>query len=162
MNKDSGFSLVEIIIVIALIGLLAAVTIITFKPQEIFANGRNTKRVGDIGALNTALGQWLSREGGQDTDVYATLGLTASGVTALTPSDGDITDEGVNATSVGQLALPAYLQIIPKDPDGITEYRVGVDDLDNPAHVLVCTGQIERTSTYSESQYPNGIFCLGN
>ncbi|MBU0976083.1 MAG: prepilin-type N-terminal cleavage/methylation domain-containing protein [Patescibacteria group bacterium] len=162
MRNNKGFSLIEIIIVIAIVGIIIAITIVTFKPAEILANSRNSKRVADVAALNTALGHWLSREGSRESDPYSTLGLRGTGVTSLTPSDGDITDEGVDATTVSELSLPAYIQIIPRDPDGNTEYRIGVDDTTNPQHVLVCSDQIEYTSTYPEEAYPDHIFCQSN
>lgn len=161
-SKEEGFSLVEVVIVVAIIGLLAATTIVLFKPQEIFANGRNAKRISDVGSLNTAIGQWLSREGAQEVNPYDVLGLLGSGVDAISPGDGDVTGEGVDATTVTEISLPAYIHIIPKDPDGTTEYRIGVNDLSNPLHVIVCTDQIEYTSTYPESKYPNNIFCQSN
>ena len=162
LKRENAFSLVEIVIVIAIIGVLVATTIVIFKPYEIFANGRNAKRVTDISALNSAMGHWLSREGAREEDPYSILGLTASGVLAITPQDGSILGEGVDATTVSQLALPAYLQILPKDPDGSTEYRIGADDVTSPSHVLICTDQIEPTTTYPESTYPNNIFCQSN
>lgn len=162
MRKQAGFSLVEIVIVIAIIGILAAVTVVALKPQEIFANGRNSRRTNDVSSLNSALGQWLAREGLQETDPYSTLGLTDTGVTALTPNDGSITGEGVAASTITQLTSAGYLQSIPVDPDGSTEYRVGADDVASPSHVLVCTDGIEETSTYPTSTYPNGIFCQSN
>ena len=165
MNKKKGFTLVEIVIVIAIIGILAAVTVVALKPQEIFANGRNSRRTNDVSAINSAMGQWLAREGQSGTvatDPYGTLGLTAVGVTALDPSDGSITGEGVDATAITQLTSSGYMQSVPIDPDGTTQYRVGVDDVANPTHVLVCTDQIEHTSTYPAATYPNSIFCQSN
>jgi prepilin-type N-terminal cleavage/methylation domain-containing protein len=162
LKKEKGFTLVEIVIVIAIIGVLAAVTVVALRPQEIFANGRNARRVSDVDAINTALGQWLSRDAANDIHPYETLGIIASGVTAITPEDGSIIGEGVAATTVSQLALPAYLQIIPKDPNGTIEYRVGVNDISNPTHLLVCTDQIEFTATYPEGNYPSHLFCQGN
>ncbi|MBN2015369.1 prepilin-type N-terminal cleavage/methylation domain-containing protein [Candidatus Dojkabacteria bacterium] len=161
-NKFKGFTLVEIVIVIAIIGILAAVTVVALKPQEIFANGRNSRRTNDVAALNSSVGQWLSREGIQETDPYVTLGLTAVGVTALTPGDGSISGEGVAASTVTQLTAAGYIQNIPLDPDGSTEYRIGVDNVGSPSHVLVCTGSIEHTSTYPAATYPNSIFCQSN
>ena len=162
LKQNLGFTLVEIIIVMAVIGILVAVSIVAFKPYEILANSRNAKRVSDILAVNSALGHWISREGANETDPYSTLGLLAPGITALTPSDGSVSGEGVDATTLSQLALPEYLNIIPKDPDGSTEYRIGVDDISSPMHVLVCTGQIELTTTYPDTAYPNSIFCQSN
>ena len=160
--NQKGFTLVEIVIVIAIIGILAAVTVVALKPQEIFANGRNSRRTNDVAAMNSALGQWLAREGLSETDPYLTLGLTAAGVVALAPGDGSITGEGVAATTVTQLTSTGYMQAVPVDPDGSTEYRIGVDNVTTPTHVLVCTDQIEHTSTYPAGTYPNSIFCQSN
>jgi len=161
-NNQRAFSLIEIIIVIAILGFLATVTIASFKPQEIFANSRNAKRVSDINAVNTAISQWLAREGSNDEDPYGTLGLTPDGIQPITPADGIITTEGIAVTSLNAISDPAYLQSLPCDPDGVADYRVGVNNIDKPSRILVCTDKIEFTSTYSQSEYPAGIFCLSN
>lgn len=160
--NQKAFSLIEIIIVIAILGFLASVTIVTFKPQEIFANSRNAKRLSDINAVNTAISQWLAREGSSDENPYGTLGLTPNGIQAITPADGTIVSEGIAVTSLSAISDPAYIHILPNDPDGTSNYRVGVNNTDKPSHILVCTDQIEFTSTYPESDYPNGIYCLCN
>ncbi len=153
LNKK-GFTLVEIVIVIAIIGILAAVTVVALKPAEIFANGRNSRRVSDVSSLRTAVSQWLAREGADDDNAFTTLGATA----VLDPSDGVGDNEGVPASSLTALVSAGYLQSIPNEPGG-DPYRVGVDDVTNPSHVFICTNDIENTSTYPASDYPNGVFC---
>ncbi len=161
-KKQKGFTLVEIVIVIAIIGILAAVTVVALKPQEIFANGRNSRRTNDIAALNTAIGQWLAREGIDETDPYTAIGLTPA-TDVIDPSDGVGADEGAAASALSTaLVGTGYVQSIPTDPDGSTVYRVGVDDGTDPSHILICTNNIETTSTYPAETYPNNAFCQSN
>ena len=157
--NNKGFSILELTIVVAIIGILAALAIVALKPAELLADTRNTKRVTDVGSLGNGINHYLYREGANDKEVYTTLGLLGAGVTALTPQDGSITGEGVDATTVGANGLEKYILIIPKDPDGSTEYRIGVDNTANPKHVVVCTDMVEFTTTYPESVYSNHIFC---
>lgn len=155
--NEKGFTLVEIVIVIAIIGILAAVTVVALKPQEIFANGRNSKRVNDVSALRTAISQWLAREAANDdtATAFTNLGVTA----VIDPSDGVADDEGVAASDLTALTTANYMQSIPTEPGG-DPYRVGTDDATDPNHVFICTNDIEDTSTYSHSgDYPNGVFC---
>lgn len=158
-DKNLGFTLVEIVIVIAVIGLISAVTVVAYKPQEIFANGHNAKRVGDVIALHDAIKHWESREAIDDQDAYTTLGLAGA---VIDPSDGVEDSEGVAASSLNDLSTTGYLPNIPLDPDGSSEYRVGLDDADNPQQIIICTNKIEPTSTYPQSEYPNGVYCLSS
>ncbi|MFC1722292.1 type II secretion system protein [Patescibacteria group bacterium] len=54
-NNDSGFTLIELIIVIAVIGVLSAVLIMVLDIQEYQAQARDARRMNDILSVQTAL-----------------------------------------------------------------------------------------------------------
>lgn len=158
-KQEFGFTLVEIVIVIAIVGLLAAVTVVAYKPHEIFTNGHNAKRLADVIAIHNAVAQWQAREGVGDPNAYTTLGLTGA---VIDPSDGVGDSEGQAASDLTAISSTGYIPNIPLDPDGSSEYRVGVDDAGDPQHIFICTNKIAFTATYPESEYPNGVYCLSN
>jgi prepilin-type N-terminal cleavage/methylation domain-containing protein len=47
-SKSSSFTLIEILITLAIIAILATVLILTIKPGIFFARARDTKRIGDL------------------------------------------------------------------------------------------------------------------
>jgi prepilin-type N-terminal cleavage/methylation domain-containing protein len=46
--NQKAFTLIEILIVLALIAILASVLILTIQPGAIFAKARDTKRINDL------------------------------------------------------------------------------------------------------------------
>jgi len=47
-NSKTGFTLVELLVVLAIIAILATVLILTIKPGIFFVIARDTKRIGDL------------------------------------------------------------------------------------------------------------------
>lgn len=56
-NNQNGFTLIEILVVIGIIAVLAAIVIIAINPARQFAQARNTQRTSDSAAILNAIGQ---------------------------------------------------------------------------------------------------------
>lgn len=97
-TKRFGFTLVEVLIVVALIGLLTTVAVLSVQNRR--ASARDTKRVADIKKIQTALESYYYNQGHYPDTEEFTTSLATSGVVYLeqipiapTPADGDCSDE---------------------------------------------------------------------
>ena len=94
VNK-AGFTIVELLIVIVVIGILAAITIVAFNGIQ--ERGRDATRGSDIRALKTALSMYKV-----DNDHYPTVCATMY--------------YNCNASNLASVLIPKYIDKIPSDP----------------------------------------------
>lgn len=120
-KRYEGFSLIEILVVVALIIILAAITIIAINPAKNFRDTRDAQRASDVNAILNAVTQYTS-EGGRS---IASL-ETAAGGTEIATCTGDTIPQGTFiGTGAGEINLEtvfvgensADLMVeMPKDP----------------------------------------------
>ncbi len=60
LNSAKGFTLLELLIVIAILAVLATATILVLNPAELLRQARDTQRQTDISSLNSALSLYLT------------------------------------------------------------------------------------------------------
>lgn len=141
VNKQSGFTLIEILVVIGLIAVLAAIVLIAINPARHFAEARNSQRVSNLETILNALGQNLADNKGVST---------CTGITAATTTIGT---GGTDLTN----CLSAYIPNgIPMDPASTsttdTKYQISVD---STGRYLLCA------PNYNEAALGNpGAYCI--
>lgn len=59
-TAKKGFTLLELLIVIAVIAVLSAILIFILDPTETLAKARDSQRISDLGSLKTAMGIYLT------------------------------------------------------------------------------------------------------
>lgn len=138
MNKNKkGFTLIEILIVIAIMVIMATVVIVALNPTKRFQDARNARRNSDVQSILTAIHQSIvDNNGAMPAGISTTeqqLGTCASG--GGTPCTG-----AAAACLNMSTTLATYLKTIPIDPNGTaasTQYSV-VADANNLVTVKAC------------------------
>jgi type II secretion system protein G len=109
--KQTGFTIVELLIVIVVIGILAAITIVAYNGIQ--QRGRDSDRKSGISTIQKALELYHADNGGYPTCV-ANVTYIAGGARGSCITDG--------AGFIGSLA-PKYIQKVPQDPTGTGDFR---------------------------------------
>lgn len=142
MNNRSnrkGFTLIEILIVIGIIAVLAAIVIVAINPAKQFAQARDTQRQSNVETILNAIGQRIADNKG----VFAgALGGTACPALPTTSTHIDAISGGTGVDF--SCLVPTYVAVLPSDPDATyavslyTGYDVSVDA---NGRVTVCSAQ---------------------
>lgn len=115
MHKQKAFTLVEILIVIALLAILATATYIVINPARTAADTRNSQRSVAVGELLTAIVSYRSEQGQAVADL---------GAIATCPATTMIGTGAGNVNLVTRL-VDKYISAIPTDPSGGTAASTG-------------------------------------
>ncbi len=130
-QKQKGFTLLEVLLVVAAIGVLASVVIVAINPQKQLGKARDAERQSEISTIYDAIQQYSIDNGGEfpsdvedmDTNTYTEICDTeASGVDSTTCD----TEGYIDLSSL----VPTYVANIPRDPqasdsDAKTGYLIG-------------------------------------
>ena len=139
-STEKGFTLIEILVVIAILGILAVVTIVALNPVKRFQDARNSTRKEDVNAVLQAVSVYTIDNDGA---FPVMTGDVAMNTLTIDAAAGTATCGAVGACDASDLlGLGSYISAIPTDPQD-NEYLVGVDNVATPQHIIVACNSME-------------------
>lgn len=111
-QRQAGFTLLEVLLVVAIIAILAGIVIIAINPGKNLGDSRNSQRSADVNTILNGVYQYaLDNNGTLPTGITTTATeICNTGTIAATCTSGSLVDLSV-VTANGK-----YLVSVPKDP----------------------------------------------
>lgn len=151
MNRK-GFTLIEMLIVVAIIGILASVVIVGLGPAQ--KRGRDARRASDLRGVQTALELIYNKTGAYPTNINSWAALQ----TALTGG-------GIGVSQIpNDPSAPTKEYMYASDANG-TSYVLGAT-LDDPTNALLKSSLgtfpqgFTGTSGFTSCDTTKAIYCL--
>lgn len=113
--NNKGFTLIEILVVIGIIAILAAIVIVAINPARQFAQARNAQRESDVSTILNAIGQNMV-----DNKGSALSATTCSGIANLPGTLPKNIGTNPGLVNLGCLAPTYIASALPFDPEGGT------------------------------------------
>ncbi len=138
-NKKTGFTLIEILVVIGIIGILATVVLVAVNPNRQFKQARDSQRVANVNTILNALGQNIAdHEGSLFCDGTARV---------LNDSINEVIMNGSGA-DIASCLIPDYISKLPYDPKSSNNtYYNNEDDYNTGYTLSVTSGRLTVSAT---------------
>jgi len=143
VNKN-GFTLVELLVVVAILGILMAAVVLAINPMEIMKKGRDSTRLSDMDSLRKAIDLAIA-DGG-------TLTTTA------TAGDSAVGTRAVNGTGWVNVDVAQYLSTLPIDPRNGVGFTDAAGNTVTGKYLYFSDGAAYELNCYLESSANAGKY----
>lgn len=143
--KD-GFTLIEILVVIGIIAILAAVVLVAVNPSRMFKMARDSQRTSNVNAILNAIGQNIAEHKGKFVCEGADFALPTDPTTIVRSRIA--TDPPNYAGDIAKCLVPDYISSLPFDPSKNGVYFRSASDYDTGYYVSMdAGGRVTASST---------------
>lgn len=118
-----GFTIFELVIVIAIVAILAVGVITILNPAQLYAKGRNTARLSHLNSILNAVGENIA-------DNRGTFSCSSGPIPATS------TRMSNSAYNIAPCLAPAYLSSLPYDPSATGAHYASTTDYDTGYTIL--------------------------
>lgn len=142
-GRLKGFTLIEILVVIGIIAVLAAVVLVVVNPSRQFKLARDSQRVSNVESILNAVGQNIAEHKGL---------FTCGGVVEVIPSMAtdikSVSSSSPDGFDLAPCVVPDYISSLPFDPASSSAHYATSTDY-NTAYVIYedNDGRITASST---------------